>query len=155
MSTLTGRRESERFGDEPVVDPRAPRFGQAITAVGLLGFVVLQAPALLFVITAILLAAVLTRWRFDPYAIVWRTLVQPIVGAPTAPEPAAPHRFAKVMGATGTTLASALLLAGLPLAAAVIAIGVALAAGLAAVSGLCLGCRMYQQVGFLRRLNLV
>lgn len=138
-----------------LVDPRAPRFGQAITSVGLLLGVVLTFPALVYAITLVLVTPVVTRWRFDPYGVVWRRLVSPRVGPPDRREPAAPHRFTKLIGASGTGLASVLLLVGVPVGGYAIAAVIALLAGLAATTGICVGCRMYQQVSFLRRVDIV
>lgn len=138
----------------PRVDPRAPRFGQAITASGLVLGIVFDLPVLIYAVAVVLLAAVLTRWQYDPYGIVWKHVVRPRLES-REPEAAAPHRFAKLMGAVGTTLASALIIAGVPLAGYVIAGAVAVAAGLAATTGFCLGCRMYQSVSLFRRLDVV
>lgn len=140
--------------DPPLVDPRAPRFGQAITASALVLGVVFQAPAFVYAVAAILVVSVVSRWRLDLYAVLWRRVVLPAV-EPATPEPAAPHRFAKLMGATGTALASALLVAGVPLAGYAIAGLVAMAAGLAATTGICLGCRMYRSVSFFHRFDVV
>lgn len=154
MATVTRSFESEA-SDEPLVDPRAPRFGQTLTASGLVLGIALGLPALIYLVTAVLLVALLTRWRYDPYAILWRTIVRPAVGRPDDPEPAAPHRFAKLMGAVGTAGASLLLLVGVPAPGYALAGVVALAAGLAAVTGICIGCRLYQQVAFFRRHSVV
>lgn len=140
--------------DPPMVDPRAPRFGQAITTAVLALGLVLQVPALVYAIATVLVLSVVSRWRIDLYAVLWRRVVSRLV-EPTTPEPAAPHRFAKLMGATGTAMASVLLLAGLPIIGYVVAGLVALAAGLAATTGICLGCRMYRSVSFFRRLDVV
>ncbi|WP_332898972.1 DUF4395 domain-containing protein [Haladaptatus sp. CMSO5] len=137
------------------VDPRAPRFGQAITATVLTAGVVLAEPLFIYAIAAILGMALLSGWRLDLYGFSWRTVMIPLVGPPERREPAAPHRFAKLMGAGFTVLASALLLAGVPLAAYLLAGMVAVLAGVAATTGLCIGCRMYQQVSFFRRLGVV
>jgi len=134
-----------------LVDPRAPRFGQALTASGLLLSVVFGLPTLVYLVTAVLLTALLTRWQYDPYALLWRILVQPAIGRPADPEPATPHRFAKLLGAVGTSLASLLLLLGAPTPGYAVAGIVAAAAGLAAVTGLCIGCRLYRQVSFFQR----
>lgn len=137
-----------------VVDPRAPRFGQAITATGLLAGIAFDRPGLIFLVTAILVVAVASGWRFDPYALLWRRLAGTVI-EPETPEAAAPHRFAKLLGAAGTTLASALILGGAPVAGYGVAGAVAFAAGLAATTGICLGCRMYRSVSLFRRLNFV
>lgn len=146
--------ERTRGGGLAHVDPRAPRFGQALTALGLGVGILLQLPVLIYAVAAVLLTAVLTRWRYDPYGILWRVLVAPTV-EPNEPEPAAPHRFAKLMGAVGTGVASALLLLDVTIAGYVVAGVIAIPAGLGATTGFCLGCRMYKSVAFFRRLDVV
>lgn len=156
MATANSAHGSARR-DEGVtlVDPRVPRFGQTITTLGLVAGLVLQAPVLVYAVAAILLTAVVSRWRFHPYSLLWRTIVSPAVDDPDEPEPAAPHRFATVLGAVGTTIASAALLLGFSTVGYVFAGAVAAAAGLAAVTGYCLGCHMYRSVSLFRRLDIV
>ncbi len=141
--------------DRALVDPRVPRFGQLITATVLLGGVILNVPALIYFVALILGTSVLSRWRVDLYAFLWRHIGVRIVGRTDERESAIPHRFAKLLGAVGTTLASVLLLAGLSLAGTVIAIGIGLLAALGGLTGYCLGCKMYRQVSFLHRRGVV
>lgn len=141
--------------DSARVDPRAPRFGQAVTATGLLAGVALAEWVLVYLITAILVTAVVTRWRVDVYGHLWRHGVSRLVSPPTDLEGAAPHRFAKLLGATGTTVATMALLAGATTVGVAIALAVAALAALAASTGLCLGCRLYRQVSFLQRHDVV
>lgn len=156
MATAASTTESPGHGEGvTLVDPRVPRFGQAITTLGLLVAIALQAPVFVYAVAAVLLTAVGSRWRLHPYRFVWRRAVAPAVGPPAEPEPAAPHRFATVLGAVGTTLASAAILAGFPAAGYVLAGAVAVAAGLAATTGFCLGCRMYRGVSLFRRIDIV
>lgn len=153
MTINAAERVGERDGSR--VDPRAPRFGQGITATALLAGVALSAPEPVFAVAAILAAAALTRWRIDLYGFVWREVIRRVVGPPEEPEPAAPHRFAKLLGAIGSVLASGLLLAGVEPAGYAVAAAVGLAAGLAATTGLCLGCKMYRGVSLFRRFGWV
>lgn len=141
--------------DEPRVDPRAPRFGQSLTASLLLVGFVLQAPVFVYAVALVLGTAVVSRWRVDLWGLLFRRLARPRLGPPTRLDDPAPHRFAKLIGAVGSVLASGLLLAGFALAAYAIALGIALAAGLAAVTGICIGCRLYRQVQFVQRTGLV
>lgn len=148
-----------------LVDPRAPRFGQSLTAIGLVAGIALAEPAVVVAVTVVLNLAVVSGWRADLYAALWRHAMIPVVGPPTEREPAAPHRFAKLMGAGFTLVASVLLLAdtalpalalgGLTVAGYVVAGLVALLAGIAAVFDVCVGCRMYQRVSFFRSLGVV
>lgn len=148
--------------DVTMIDPRAARFGQVITMSVLLLGISLQEPLLILAIAAILNAAVLSGWRLTVYGFLWQRGMVPLVGAPEEPEPAAPHRFAKVMGA-GLSGTATVLLFGAPAfslpSLAVVGYAVAFVhAGAAAVGGIgdyCIGCRMYRQVAFFRRLGVV
>lgn len=134
-----------------MVDPRAPRFGQAVTTSLAVGGLAFQEPALIYVLTTLLVVAVASRWRIDPYRFLWKR-VQGFVGPPTETESALPHRFARVVGAIFTTVASGcLLLAGttgiglFALAGYGIVVVVGVLAALGAFANFCLGCRMYRQ----------
>lgn len=140
--------------DVATVDPRTPRFGQAITAILLLLGVAFRQPVAVYAVAGILGTSVATRWQFDLYGTLWRSVL-PVVGPPDEQEPAAPHRFAKLLGAAGALLASVLLLAGAPVAGYAIAGAVAAAAGFAAATDVCIGCRLYNQFDFARRLDVV
>lgn len=158
MSMATASPVAESPRPEPgtsVVDPRAPRFGQAVTATGLLLGVGLRAPVFVLAIAFVLNTAVWSRWRVHPYRFVWRRLIVPTIESREDPEPAAPHRFATVVGAVGTLLAVTAFGIGFPLVGYVLTGAIAAAAGLAAVTGFCLGCRMYRSVSLFRRLDLV
>lgn len=148
--------EAERASpDVTQVDPRAPRFGQTLTASFLLLGIALREPLLVVLVAVALNTALLSGWRVDPWGLLWKHLALPVVGPPEEREPAAPHRFAKLLGAVGTAAATVLVVAGFPTAGYVIAGVVAAAAGLAAVTGICIGCRMYRQVSFFRRLDVL
>lgn len=172
-STSTVTEEGHESGHEQssvtLVDPRAPRFGQALTTLGLLAGIVLQAPVLIAAVAVVLNAALFSGWRVDLYAYLWRSVMIPIVGPPAETEPAAPHRFAKLMGAGFTGVATLLLVADIVIAPPQLALGlsavaliayllaglVTALAGVAAITDICLGCRMYRQVSFFRRLDVV
>lgn len=151
----TTSRATGRSPSVAMVDPRAPRFGQTLTALGLAGGVVLGEPILIAFVAVVLSTAVVSGWRIDAWGFLWRRLAIPVVGLPAEREPAAPHRFAKLLGAVGTTLAVGAFLTGVPLVGYSIAVAVSAAAGLAAVTDICLGCRLYRQVAVVRRLGLV
>jgi hypothetical protein len=148
--------------DVAMVDPRAPRFGQIITMTGLGMGVVLREPLLVLAVAVALNAAVLSGWRLDLYGVLWRHGMTRIVGMPDETEPASPHRFARLMGAAFTAIATVLLYAaplvdvpGLVLAGYGVAALVALLAGIAGIGDYCVGCKLYRQVSFFRRLGVV
>jgi len=144
------------------VDPRAPRFGGAVTAVLALGGVGLREPMFVYVLAALLVVPVVSRWRVDPYGFVWREGVRRVLAPPETVESAIPHRFARVVGAAFTSVASVLLVvswAGGPGPVAFVGYGfvavVGALAALSATTGVCVGCRMYRQVGLFRDLGLL
>lgn len=159
MSTGGSARESPELAH---VDPRAPRFGQLITVTLLIIGILIQAPSVIAFVAVILGTAVVSNWRIDLNSVLWRRVIVHIVGRTTESEPAAPHRFAKLLGAGFTTMATILLLAGIYTGIATLFLlgyGVAgMVAVLAAVSGIgdyCVGCKLYEQVAFFRRLKIV
>lgn len=150
------------MSNTPAVDPRAPRFGQGVTATIAVAGVALQLPALVYAITLLLVVPVVTRWRIDPYGLVWKHGIRKVLDPPAETESPIPHRFARVIGAVVTTLATAFLLAGgaggvsiLVLVGYGLAAFVGLLAALSAVTGFCLGCRMYRQVSLFHGLRLL
>lgn len=144
------------FGDPPEeVDPRAPRFGQGVTAILLGAGIILQEPVLVYVVALLLGSAVVSGWRLDVYALFWRYAASGFVGERGHRESASPHRFAKLMGAAFTAIGSVALLLGFPLLGYLFAGIVAALAALAALTGICVGCRMYRQVRFFQRLGVV
>jgi hypothetical protein len=160
-SATGGERVSAEQAYE-VVDPRAPRFGQTITTLGLVGGIALREPLLVYAISAILVVSALSRWRLDLYGFLWRNAMRRVLGGPDETEAAAPHRFAKLLGAVFTAVASVLLLAGgyagvssVVIAGYAVAGSVAVLAFAAASFDYCLGCKMYRQVSFFRRLGWV
>lgn len=158
--------ESESTGtgtpDATMIDPRAARFGQSITMSVLILGIGLQEPLFILAIAVVLNAAVLSGWRLTFYGFLWHRGIHPLVGEPAESEPAAPHRFATVMGA-GMSATATVLLFGAPVMSipTLAPAGYALAlvhAGAAAIGGVgdyCIGCRLYRQVAYLRRLGVV
>lgn len=145
-----------------MVDPRAPRFGQTVTMSVLLLGIALQQPLFILAIAIVLNTAVLSGWRVSVYGVLWRYGLVPVVGRPDEKEPAAPHRFAKLMGASMSAVATALLFGApavnvpeLALLGYAVALVHASAAAIGGVGNYCIGCRMYKQVAFFRRLGVV
>lgn len=128
-----------------MVDPRQPRMAQGITgAVALAGFL-LDLPAVLPVLAAILAAASLLGPRANVYAWIFRALRRiGAVGPPRELEEAAPPRFANTVGfvvlGAATTARYAFGLEGVAWALGLLVAALAL---LAAVTGLCVGCELY------------
>lgn len=162
MPRPTAESSSTATADVTLIDPRAPRFGQTTTMLILLLGIWFQEPLVIAAIAILLSVAVLSKWRLNVYSLVWRHAVIPLVGKPDAPEPAAPHRFATLMGAVMSAVATILLFGGLAVSLPGLAtVGYAVAlvhAGMGAIGGVgdyCIGCRMYKQVALLRRIDVL
>jgi hypothetical protein len=133
-----------------VVDPRAPRFGAAITAVVLLVDVFLgvagatvAAAVLLTAVTALFAWGAFAGIRRHPYGALFRRFVRPRLAPPAELEDAAPPTFAQLVGFLVTGIGLVLTILGVPLAAP-IAAGIAfVAAFLNAAFDFCLGCELY------------
>ena len=124
------------------LDPRGQRFAAALTSVVLivvlatgLGWLAL-AQAAVFAITA-------ADPRRGPYPLIYRALVLPRIGAPTEREPAAPVRFAQLVGFVFLAVAAIGYLTGLTALGMTFAALGLLAAFLNAAFGLCVGCEVY------------
>jgi disulfide bond formation protein DsbB len=131
----------------PKIDPRGARFAAALTT-ALLAVALIAAPSTL---TIALLAAQCVFFaigaargvQHTPYAWLFRSVVRPRLGQPSALEDAAPPRFAQGVGLVFAVVALGAYAAGVALVGD-IATGLALAAAfLNAAFGFCLGCEIY------------
>ena len=135
------------------VDPRAPRFGQAITAVLAFVGIFFQEGIVIYLVGLLLAVPVVSRWRVDPYGVAWERGFARLFDPPARRESAIPHRFARLVDAVFATGASALLLTAAVAGVgqfAVVGYGLALVVGLLALLGAttaCPGCRLYRHVG--------
>ncbi|MEV8086807.1 DUF4395 domain-containing protein [Streptomyces nigra] len=125
------------------IDVRGPRFGAAVTAVVLAVVLVTGSAWLLAWQTLAFALGAAGGVGRSPYGVLFRRVVRPRLGPPTAFEAPEPPRFAQavglvfaVVGLVGYTLG--------PQWLGLAATGAALAAAfLNAVFGYCLGCEMY------------
>jgi hypothetical protein len=129
------------------IDPRGPRFGAAITT-AVLAIILLTIPSsvalvLLGIQTVVFGLGAFVGLHAQPYGILYRKLVAPKLGKPTALEAVEPPQFAQFVGFLFAATGLIALLLGADLVAT-IAVGGALgAAFLNAAFNFCLGCEMY------------
>ena len=129
------------------IDPRGPRFGAAITTL-VLAIILLTIPssvatALLVLQTAVFALGAFVGLHAQPYGILYRKLVAPKLGKPSALEAVEPPQFAQLVGFLFAATGLIALLLGADLVAT-IGVGFALgAAFLNAAFNFCLGCEMY------------
>jgi hypothetical protein len=138
-----------RPGDPPV-DPRGVRFSAAVTTV-VLALVLLSGSTWLLAAQAVVFAlGAFAGLRFSPYSVLYRALVAPRLGPPTAKEDAAPVRFSQTLGFAFSVVGVAGFVTGLT-TLGLVAVALALAAAfLNAAFGFCLGCEMYALFARLR-----
>jgi Domain of unknown function (DUF4395) len=124
------------------LDPRGQRFAAALTSVVLIvvlatgsGWLAL-AQAAVFAITA-------ADPRRGPYPLIYRAFVLPRIGPPAEREPAAPVRFAQLVGFVFLIIAAIGYLSSATALGVTFAALALLAAFLNAAFGLCVGCEVY------------
>jgi len=126
------------------IDPRGHRFGAAVSVFILaLGFVA-QVP---LVIPAVAIALGVSAFYGPRYSILgrpWPFVRRSLrIGPPKELESEFPPRFAQLLGTIGLGLATVFLTAGFGVAAWLLAGAVAALQTVLAVTGYCLGCRLY------------
>ena len=131
-----------------MIDPRAPRFGAAITSViALIGFAdAFTSYGQVTLVSAIALL-VLFVWSVffpasHPYKLLFG-LIRPRIGEPQELEDARPPRFAQQVGLFFAVSAAVGLLIGSQVVVAVALAFIFIAAFLNAFFNFCLGCQMY------------
>ncbi|MDT0186239.1 DUF4395 domain-containing protein [Microbacterium sp. ARD31] len=151
---LSTARDFGWFAYQPLADESfTPGAAWAIQAASL-SQRALDPAFLLLLAIALLFAWGVVSPRTAPWAVLYRTLVQPRLRAPRELEDPRPPRFAQGVGLLVTGIGLLLHLAGVPWALPIAAAMAFAAAFLNAVFGLCLGCQLYlvlQRAGLVGR----
>jgi hypothetical protein len=132
---------------ESTVDVNVPRFNQAVVALlTALGFV-LQQPWLIVVTFAVLAISVAAGPNAAPLTQVYVRMIRPRIqpDGPDEFEPAAPPRFAQLIGASFLGAASFSLVAGWTIVGWAFSLIVTVLAALAAATRICVGCIVYER----------
>jgi hypothetical protein len=124
------------------LDPRGQRFAAALTSTVLV-VVLATGWGWLALLQMVVFAVTAADPRLGPYGYVYRALVLPRLGPPAEREPAAPVRFAQLVGFCFLAVASVGYLTGATTLGVVFAAFALLAAFLNAAFGVCLGCEAY------------
>ena len=127
----------------PLVDVRASRLGQAVTAALALGAVLLGSPALLALAALSCGASAILGRRGNLPVRAFDAWLRPRLGEGRL-EDARPPRFASAVGAAFLAAALVALPAGAPAAAWALAAVVGGLALISATTGFCLGCSLYR-----------
>src|SRR5215218_7645021 len=124
------------------LDPRGQRFAATLTSIVLV-VVLATGWGWLALVQAVIFAITAADPRRGPYPLIYRALVLPRIGPPAEREPAAPVRFAQLVGFVFVAVASIGYLSGATALGATFAALGLLAAFLNAAFGLCVGCEAY------------
>lgn len=139
-----------------LVDVRGPRFAAWVTTgVLILTLVVAAASpaaaAAILAIQAVIFAiGAVAGPRRHPYGQIFAAVVAPRLGPVQDREPAAPLKFAQLVGLIFAALGTAGFAAGAVLVGAIATAAALAAAFLNAAFGICLGCQLYPLVARLR-----
>lgn len=125
------------------IDPRAPRFNQAVLTAGLLAGFLLDLPAVAPLFAFVLFLGAAFGPRFGPFLRIYAQFVKPHLDPPAFLEDPRPPRFAATIGVAFLSTSTLAFLAGVPGLAWGLALVVAALAGLAASTGICVGCEMW------------
>ena len=137
------------------IDPRGPRFNQAVLAVGLLaGFLLDWRPVVPFFTVVLLLGAAFGA-RYGPFLRLYAEVIKPRLAPPSELEDPRAPRFAAAVGVVFLGGASVAFLAGAAGVAWGLALLVAALAGLSATTGLCVGCEIWLLFARRRGVELV
>lgn len=125
------------------IDPRGPRFNQAIVTLLLLVGFVLDVPALVPVVGVVLLAGAALGPRWGPFLRLYSELIRPRLAPPAELEDPRPPRFAAAVGVAFLGASTVAFLLGNAVVGWTLALVVAVLAGLAAATGVCVGCEIW------------
>ncbi|HET9442196.1 MAG TPA: DUF4395 domain-containing protein [Acidimicrobiales bacterium] len=125
------------------IDPRGPRFNQAVLTVALLGGFLLDFEPVVPLFAVVLLLGAAFGPRYGPFLRLYAELIRPRLAPPTELEDPRPPRFAAAVGVAFLAGATVAFAAGAEGVGWALALVVAALAGLAAVTGICVGCEIY------------
>ena len=137
------------------IDPRGPRFNQAVLTIALLAGFLAEARWVPPLFAVVLFLGAAFGPRYGPFLRLYAEAIRPRLDPPAELEDPRPPRFAAAVGViflVASTVATAMGAAGL---GEVLALIVAVLAGLAATTGICVGCEIYLLAARRRGVELV
>ena len=126
-----------------MIDPRGHRFGAGVSAIVLVVAVLTGTAWLVAIVLLSIGVSAAFGLRYSIYGAAWRWIVRTAGLGTVGPEHEYPPRFAQVLGSIALTLALVAFAVGASSIGWVFALGVAALQTLLAVTGYCLGCRLY------------
>jgi hypothetical protein len=127
-----------------MIDPRAHRFGAALSVIILAVGFLLEAPLVVAFLALALGASAVFGTRYSVLGRAWPVVRKALrIAPPRELEHELPPRFAQALGFIGFTVATALFLLGFATAGWLVAAAVGALQAVLAATGYCLGCRLY------------
>jgi hypothetical protein len=125
------------------IDPRGPRFNQAVLATALLAGFLADVRVVVPLFAFVLVLGAALGPRYGPFLRLYADVIKPRLRPPAELEDPRPPRFAAAVGVLFLASATVAFVAGAPGVGWALALVVAALAGLAATTGLCVGCEVY------------
>ncbi len=126
-----------------MIDPRGHRFGAGVSAALLIVALVTNTPWLVALVLVSIGVSAAFGLRYSIYGAIWRRIVKVASLGPAEPEHEYPPRFAQVLGSVALILSLLAFALGQPTLGWILALAVAGLQSLLAITGYCLGCRLY------------
>lgn len=126
-----------------MIDPRGHRFGAGLSAILLIVAYVSGLPVLVAIALVSIGVSAAFGLRASIYGAIWRRIVKVAGLGPVEPEHEYPPRFAQVLGSVALVLSLVAFALGASPLGWFFAFAVAALQTLLAVTGYCLGCRLY------------
>lgn len=126
-----------------MIDPRGHRFGAGVSAIALIAAAVTGAIWLVVLVLLSIGTSAALGLRYSIYGAVWRRFMAAAGLGRVEPEHEYPPRFAQVLGSVALTLALIAVALGATTIGWGLSLAVAILQTLLAVTGYCLGCRLY------------
>jgi len=126
-----------------MIDPRGHRFGAGVSAIVLMSAALTATPWLVAIVLLSIGTSAAFGLRYSVYGVAWRRLAALAGLGRAEPEHEYPPRFAQVLGSVALTLALIAFAFGATTLGWGFSLAVAALQTLLALTGYCLGCRLY------------
>jgi hypothetical protein len=126
-----------------MIDPRGHRFGAGVSAIVLIVAAITGTPWLVALVLVSIGVSAAFGLRYSIYGVAWRRIVAVAGLGKVEPEHEYPPRFAQVLGSVALTLALLAFAVGASTLGWALTLAVAALQSVLALTGYCLGCRLY------------
>ena len=126
-----------------MIDPRGHRFGAAVSAVALMGGAVTGTPWVVALVLLSIGVSAAFGLRYSIYGLIWRRMARTLRLPSVEPAHEYPPRFSQVLGSVALAMALIAFAVGATTIGWFFTLAVAALQTVLAVTGYCLGCRLY------------